>query len=409
VDGDGPNHVVVEPAAAQAIRAGTLTSARIIVADGGDLVRISAEPGDALVVEVDDPGELAPAVGRATVTPMVICALIRGEIRCFAAEENTYRPLEVTVLPERADVFDRVRGVFETDVLRERSVAVLGLGSGGSVILRELARSGVGRFLLVDHDRLEIGNVCRHESGLSDVGRRKTAAAAEMVRDRNPAAEIRTLALKIGSDTLDELTAEIDRFGVDVVVCATDNRTSRLLVNRMCVLAGIPALYAGVFRRAYGGQVLRYLPGLSPCYQCFVSALPGMAADREVSSHAQAIAYSDRPVAVEPGLASDIAPIALLVAKLTIQELLSGTPTTLDSLDEDLVAPLYLWLNRREAGTEYATWPPMATGVDEMSVLRWYGIELPRNKACSACGSMTVEGVPAGAPIDLSAFEASSE
>jgi molybdopterin/thiamine biosynthesis adenylyltransferase len=411
VDGDGPNHVVVEPAAVQAIRAGTLTSARITAADGGDLVWISAEPGDALVVEVDDPSELASAVGQAGVTPVVVCALIRGEIRCFAAEEGTCRPLEVTVLPERADVFDRVRGVFETDVLRERSVAVLGLGSGGSVILRELARSGVGRFLLVDHDRLEIGNVCRHESGLSDVGRRKTNAAAEMVLDRNPAAEIRTLALKIGSDTLDELSAEIGRFGVDVVVCATDNRTSRLLVNRLCVLAGIPALYAGVFRRAYGGQVLRYLPGLSPCYQCFVNALPSMAADREVSSQAdaQAIAYSDRPVAVEPGLASDIAPIALLVAKLTIQELLSGTPTTLDSLDEDLVAPLYLWLNRREAGTEYATWPPMATGVDEMSVLRWYGIELPRNEACSTCGSMAVEGVPADAPIDLSAFQASSE
>lgn len=401
MDGDAPNHVVVEPAAARAIRAGTPTSVRTIVTDDGDLVRVTAEPGEGALI-VGEAG-VASAPGRGP----VVCALVDGEIRCFAPGG---RPLEVTVLPERADVFDRVRGVFETDVLRERSVAVLGLGSGGSVILRELARSGVGRFLLVDHDRIEIGNVCRHESGLSDVGRRKTAAAAGMVLDRNPAAEIRTLPLKIGGDTLDELSAEIARFGADVVVCATDNRTSRLLVNRMCVLAEIPALYAGVFRRAYGGQVLRYLPGLSPCYQCFVSALPGMAADREVSSRedAQAIAYSDRPVAVEPGLASDIAPIALLVAKLTVQELLSGTPTTLDSLDEDLVAPLYLWLNRREPGTEYADWPPLATGVDEMSVLRWYGIELPRDEACSTCGSTAVEGVPADA-IDLSAFRASPE
>ncbi|WP_370948838.1 hypothetical protein AB5J62_15150 [Amycolatopsis sp. cg5] len=44
-----------------------------------------------------------------------------------------------------------------------------------------------------------------------------------------------------------------------------------------------------------------------------------------------------------------------------------------------------------------------------MSVLRWYGIGLPRNEACSTCGSMTVEEVAADVPIDLSEFKPSSE
>jgi molybdopterin/thiamine biosynthesis adenylyltransferase len=362
-------------------------------------MRVLGEPGE-------DVGVVHLAPGQRPTGGTLVCAVVGDDIRCYAEDRGEYRPLDTTVVPERADVFDRVRGVFETDILRDRSVAVLGLGSGGSVILRELARSGVGRFLLVDHDRLEIGNVCRHECGLSDVGRLKTNAAADLVLDRNPDAEITLATMHIDGDSVDKLSEAIDSVGADLVVCATDNRASRLLVNRLCVLDRLPALFAGVFRRAYGGQVLRFIPGLTPCYQCFVSALPSMAADHEVSSPAAAgrIAYSDRPVAVEPGLSSDIAPIALLVAKLAVQELLNGTPTTLDSLNEDLVAPLYLWLNRREVDTEYAGWLPMATGVDEMSVLRWYGIGLARNGSCAACGDMSVEGVSPDTPLDVSAF-----
>jgi len=205
---------------------------------------------------------------------------------------------------------------------------------------------------------------------------------------------------------MDELESALVFAGVDVVVCATDNRESRMLVNRMSVRNGWSALYAGVFRRAYGGQVMRVLPGLSPCYQCFLSALPEIASDSEVSSdrNANAIAYSDRPVAVEPGISSDIAPVALMVAKICILELLSDRESTLKSLEVDLVAPLYLWLNRREIDTQYVDLEPMATRTDELSILRWYGIGLSRQPDCAACGTFAVEGTEIS-DVDASDFE----
>ncbi|MFI5911127.1 HesA/MoeB/ThiF family protein [Dactylosporangium sp. NPDC051541] len=374
---DRPGHLVIGAATVQRLLDEHISMLRLRYRDDGDLAEALDEPGG-------EPGDALRVTRGDETGPGVVCRVVDGRPEWFADGE----PLPATVVPERADVFDRVRGIFETDVLAGKAVAVLGLGSGGSFIVRELARSGVGRFLLVDDDRLEISNVCRHECGLSDVGRLKTNAVRDMVLDRHPAAEITTSPLRIGNTTIDALTDRLAEFAPDVVVCATDNRASRLLVNRICVLAGLPAIYAGVFRRAYGGQVLRVVPGLSPCYQCFVSALPGMAGDREVSSDADAaqIAYSDRPVAVEPGLSSDIVPVSLQVAKLALLELLQGVPTTLGSLHEDLVAPLYLWLNRREPGTEYATLTPMTTGVDELSILRWYGIGLARNEQCPVCG-----------------------
>jgi molybdopterin/thiamine biosynthesis adenylyltransferase len=396
-DATGLRHIVLDAAVADRIRAGEIRSARLVYRDGGDVATVLDEPGDDVVVAPDHPASSAK----------VVCRLTDDGALWSVGD----RQLAATVRPAAADVFDRIEGLFETDKLAGRSVAVLGLGSGGSFIVRELARSGVGRFLLLDDDRMEVGNVSRHECGLSDLGRLKTNAMRDHVLDRNPAATVTTSTLRIESDTVDDLTELLDRFRPDLVVCATDNRASRLLVNRVCVLSGRTALYAGVFRRAYGGQVLRVIPGLTPCYQCFLSALPAMASDFEVSSSAAAdrTAYSDRPVAIEPGLSSDIVPISLQVAKLALMELLQGIPTTLSSLYEDLVAPLYLWLNRREDGTDYASLAPMATGVDELSILRWYGIRLDRNQNCAACGTHQLADLPAAAVPDVSAFRTPAE
>jgi hypothetical protein len=76
-----------------------------------------------------------------------------------------------------------------------------------------------------------------------------------------------------------------------------------------------------------------------------------------------------------------------MVAKLALLELLADQDTSLSVLRRDFAAPWYLWLNRPEPGTEYASWPPLSESVDEMTIHRWYGIDLPRDEECSVCGS----------------------
>ena len=156
----------------------------------------------------------------------------------------------------------------------------------------------------------------------------------------------------------------------------------------VCVEENKPLIIAGAFRRAYGGQVLRIHPGASPCYECFLRSLPEKACDQEISSEAQAqrLAYADRPVAIEPGLSADIAPISLMVVKLALQELLKDQATSLRSLDDDLIAPWFLWLNRREAETEYEQLEPLEFEIDGMHILRWYGIAIARRPDCPCCG-----------------------
>jgi hypothetical protein len=120
--------------------------------------------------------------------------------------------------------------------------------------------------------------------------------------------------------------------------------------------------------------------------------MPEEAANVEISSASDAagIAYSDQPVAVEPGLSLDVLPIANMVAKLALAELLRDRPSTLRILERDYDAPWYLWLNRPEPGTPYSDWPPLSESSDEMTINRWYGIYFDRDAQCPACGDFLV-------------------
>lgn len=296
-----------------------------------------------------------------------------------------WQEARVVVVPVREALASRTRGLLETAILADKRVFTAGVGSGAAPIVMELAKLGVSQ-ILMDHDRVEVGNVVRHVADLGDVGRYKVNVMAERARGKNPYSTVETSKEKITWDT-EELVADFVGRS-DLVVCGVDDHEARVILNNVCVRLNTPLIVAGAFRRAYGGQVLFVKPGLTPCYQCFLHALPEQVRDQEISSEEQAerLAYSDRPVAIEPGLSNDIAPISTMVVKLAIQHLIQGHPTTLSSLDEDLVAPWYLWLNRREKETDYAKLEPLEFNVDGMHVLRWYGIDLERNDACPCCG-----------------------
>ncbi|MDY6838832.1 MAG: ThiF family adenylyltransferase [Thermodesulfobacteriota bacterium] len=302
-------------------------------------------------------------------------------------DKTGWKRVPVQIVPVRAELFSRFRGLLETPIFSDKMVLVFGQGSGGSLVALELAKSGVMNFNLVDDDRLEVGNVVRHVAGLSHVGRYKTKVMADLIREKNPYATVETWEEKVSWKNAEAVRDLVRK--ADIIVCATDERQSKLVINRLCVEEKKPCVFGGAFRRAYGGQVLLLRPYESPCYQCFLMLLPDHAGDEEISSQEQAdgLAYTDRPVPVEPGLSTDIAPISIMVVKLVIQELLKGTETTLRSLDDDLKASWYLWLNRRELGTQYEGLQPLEFNVGGMHILRWYGVDVKRHPACPVCGN----------------------
>jgi molybdopterin/thiamine biosynthesis adenylyltransferase len=338
--------------------------------------------------------------------------------RFFAPDGRTYavtgrheapeggRDMPVEIAEVHAALAERRNAIIESGLLSDATIFIAGVGTGGAHVALELAKAGVEKFIIVDDDRLTVGNVGRHNAGLSHAGRRKVHVVRDLLLEKNPNVSVAAVALRVEAAEDARVRDWLQRS--TVVVCATDNRPSKLLINRLCVEESRTVVYGGAFRRAYGGQVFRVRPHRSPCYQCFVMAMPEDAADQEIARpiDAEAIAYSDRPVSIEPGLALDVAPISLMVARLVIQELVIGKPTTLQNMTRDFAAPWYRWMNRPEPGTAAADWPPLSESIDEMTIMRWYGIDFPRDEGCPVCGDFAAKartdyGLDPSTPVEF--------
>lgn len=90
--------------------------------------------------------------------------------------------------------------------LQQACVMIVGLGAVGGYALEAVARSGVGRLILVDFDIFDETNINRQILALtSTVGRKKTAVAAERVREINPDCEIVVKDMFVDEDNLPEL------------------------------------------------------------------------------------------------------------------------------------------------------------------------------------------------------------
>src|SRR5699024_7158960 len=77
------------------------------------------------------------------------------------------------------------------DRLKNSTVAVLGVGGVGTFAAEALARSGVGKLILVDKDVVDITNVNRQIIALlSTVGQHKAELMKERIKDINPDCEV---------------------------------------------------------------------------------------------------------------------------------------------------------------------------------------------------------------------------
>ena len=114
--------------------------------------------------------------------------------------------------------------------LRKSTVMVLGVGGVGSHCIEALARSGVGRLILVDNDTVSLTNINRQSIAYhSTIGQYKTQVMKERIRDICPQTEVVTYEMFVLPENMDTLFEERP----DYIVDAIDTVTAKLaLVER---------------------------------------------------------------------------------------------------------------------------------------------------------------------------------
>lgn len=124
-------------------------------------------------------------------------------------------------------------------VLRNRTVMVLGVGGVGSHCIEALARCGVGRLVLIDSDKVALTNINRQSIAYhSTIGRYKTEVMKERIADICPETEVVTREIFILPERIEEVFA----LEPDYIVDAIDTVTAKLAVIQEAKKRGIPMI-----------------------------------------------------------------------------------------------------------------------------------------------------------------------
>ena len=132
--------------------------------------------------------------------------------------------------------------------MKAATVGIAGLGGLGSNIALALVRSGIGRLVLADFDKVELSNINRQAYFLRDIGRRKTEALAEILREINPFCEIVTHDVRVDEKNCLWL------FGECPIVCeAFDGAEEKaMLVNTLLSESKTVKIIAGSGMAGFG-------------------------------------------------------------------------------------------------------------------------------------------------------------
>lgn len=216
----------------------------------------------------------------------------------------------------KLDVFSRNTGILESDIMMSKKALLIGCGSVGSLAALELAKAGVGHFMLVDNDIFGYHNICRHQCGIYDVGRYKTEALKDRILQINPYAEVVMRNTTIQEVPLDDLTTFCNPD--TIVIGGADNRAGDLYANGIAKQVGMPFMSIGCWERAFAGEIFYCLPEGMPDYQDFMEVTGNMSG-RVTQNRRFYTTESDlERVAFEPGISVDINFVTVVAIKLAL-------------------------------------------------------------------------------------------
>lgn len=222
------------------------------------------------------------------------------------------------------NIFSRNTGILESTIMNNKCAFLLGCGSVGSLVALELARAGVGKFVLIDNDVLEYHNLCRHQCSIMDVGQYKVYALERRIKEINPTAQVfcfPKIVEQVGRKIFDEYCKP----GEAILVGCADNRTADVYSNSISVSYKVPFISIGFWERAFAGEIFYWLPDSNmPCYKCALGDGGDLSQRTSTNRRIYTTQEDLAKVNFEPGISVDINFVTTVGIKLILDILNIG-------------------------------------------------------------------------------------
>ena len=130
-------------------------------------------------------------------------------------------------------------GTDAVDILKKSFVAVFGIGGVGTFAVEALCRSGVGKFALLDDDKICLTNLNRQLIAThKTIGMFKTEVMRDRILEINPYAQVEMFNCFYNADTADSI--DLGRYSY--IIDAIDTVTAKLILIGKAKSFGIPII-----------------------------------------------------------------------------------------------------------------------------------------------------------------------
>jgi len=160
-------------------------------------------------------------------------------------------------------------GIAGQEKIKKAKVLIIGIGGLGCPLLTYLASSGINNIGIVDHDKVELGNLNRQILfNTSDLGKYKVVQAKSKVIKIYKKIKIKTFKKKISTKNINSILKDYN------IICdGTDNFETRYLINDYCK-SKKKILISGAISK-FDGHLFKFdFKKKIPCFRCFMPELP---------------------------------------------------------------------------------------------------------------------------------------
>lgn len=159
--------------------------------------------------------------------------------------------------------------------LLTKTALIGGAGGLGVIVGAILARSGIGKLIIIDRDIVEEENFNRLVYTRDDAGKPKAHCLAQKLEsirnasDIAPKFHLKTEAYQEDVVAWMELEELIQKS--DIIFTCFDNEAARIELNAYATVLGKPLIDGGTSENALRGTIITVLPGKTPCLECYWS------------------------------------------------------------------------------------------------------------------------------------------
>ena len=190
------------------------------------------------------------------------------------AKDKSMQISKYVLYKDDDSIFNRT-GSMEYQRLDNKTVMIVGIGSIGSQLAIQLAKSGIKNFILIDYQKLEIENVIKHELTLKDIHRYKTKALSDKLLQINPNVSCITYETRIeNQEFINNLGKEYIRKS-NVIISTIDDDNASYILDGLSLEMNKVVIYVNAFYKAKAAVIAISSKEMA-CLECLTEQIENM-------------------------------------------------------------------------------------------------------------------------------------